>query len=339
MNPKIQITAKIRAVLRKRRPRNTTWVISDKFPPVRPQEHINHFGVSGGKDSTALLLWALFESGYPRESLDVSFCDTGNESPITYDYLRYLEHTLHIGITWIKPELDFFALAKRKKRFPSSKARFCTEELKIIPTTDYITATRGQCKTLTLHSGVRALESDERSKLPPESYDARFMAVVKRPLLTWTISNVWGIHERYKVKPNPLYAMGMVRVGCFPCVMSRKEEIRRIAKLCPEVFDKIRKAEIETNANRSFSSASFFHSSTVPKAQRSGPTFKRTTSSGAGGKGSTYQIATIDDIIRWASTARGGIQQAMHFDDVVNYEKLPMGETSRSCPSSLGMCE
>lgn len=207
MSDEPKITAKVRAVMRKRRPRNTTWIESVKFPPVRPQPHINHFGVSGGKDSTALLLWALFESGYPRESLDVSFCDTGNESPITYDYLRYLEDTLQIGITWIKPELDFFALAKKKKRFPSTKARFCTEHLKINPTTDYINATRAQCKTLTLHSGVRALESDERSKLPPESYDQRFMANVKRPLLTWTIAQVWGMHERYKVKPNPLYAM------------------------------------------------------------------------------------------------------------------------------------
>lgn len=37
--------------------------------------NINHIGLSGGKDSTALLGWALHESGYPRESLRFSFCD------------------------------------------------------------------------------------------------------------------------------------------------------------------------------------------------------------------------------------------------------------------------
>lgn len=333
MSAKLKITAAVRAVMRKRRPRNTTWVVSEKFPPVRPQDHINHFGVSGGKDSTALLLWALYESGYPRESLDVSFCDTGNESPITYDYLRYLEDTLQIGITWIKPELDFFALAKKKKRFPSTKARFCTEELKINPTTDYINATRSQCKTLTLHSGVRALESDERAKLPPESYDGRFMAVVKRPLLTWPISDVWGIHERYKVKPNPLYAMGMSRVGCFPCIMSRKEEIRRINIVSPETFNKLRKWQNDPFwKETSRSLGTFFPPTIVPLSQRSVRWVNKKT-------GAVHMLPTIDDVIRWSTTARGGNQQAMHFDDVVNYEKLPMGETSRSCPSSLGMCE
>jgi 3'-phosphoadenosine 5'-phosphosulfate sulfotransferase (PAPS reductase)/FAD synthetase len=78
---------------------------------------INHVGVSGGKDSTALLLWAVHESGYPRESLRASFADTGNELDVTYDYVRMLGETV-FPITWLKPERDFYELAKHKKRFP-----------------------------------------------------------------------------------------------------------------------------------------------------------------------------------------------------------------------------
>jgi 7-cyano-7-deazaguanine synthase in queuosine biosynthesis len=44
---------------------------------------INHIGISGGKDSTALLLWAVHESGYPKESIHATFCDTDNEHQIT----------------------------------------------------------------------------------------------------------------------------------------------------------------------------------------------------------------------------------------------------------------
>lgn len=51
---------------------------------------INHIGISGGKDSTALLLWAVHESGYDPNSLDVTFCNTHNEHQITYDYVRML---------------------------------------------------------------------------------------------------------------------------------------------------------------------------------------------------------------------------------------------------------
>ena len=89
------LPAAVKRILKERRKRNTTWIVSEAYPPAVPRpERINHIGCSGGKDSTALLLWAIFESGYSRDSLDVSFCDTGNEAPATYDYISYLEDAL-----------------------------------------------------------------------------------------------------------------------------------------------------------------------------------------------------------------------------------------------------
>jgi len=44
---------------------------------------------SGGKDSTATLLWTL--SKYGKKDIVTVFNDTGAEFPETYEYLEYIE--------------------------------------------------------------------------------------------------------------------------------------------------------------------------------------------------------------------------------------------------------
>ncbi len=164
---------------------------------------INHIGISGGKDSTALLLWAVHESGYDPNSLDVTFCNTHNEHQITYDYVKMLSETIW-PITTLEPELGFFELAKKKKRFPSAKARFCTVELKIKPTLAHISTLFAQGNTVRLHSGVRAGESDKRAKMLEREFDGNMLCEVFRPLLKWSIEDVWAMHAKYGIPRNPL---------------------------------------------------------------------------------------------------------------------------------------
>src|SRR5690606_7054614 len=119
--------------------------------------------ISGGKDSTANWIYATKECGV--EVMPV-FCDTGNEHPLTYEYLDYLESKLG-PIKRIKPDFTeriankrkyilenwekdgvpiehinraaelmqptgnpFLDLCIWKGRFPSTMARFCTQFLK-----------------------------------------------------------------------------------------------------------------------------------------------------------------------------------------------------------------
>lgn len=313
----------------------TTWEHSAKFPPApnRPQE-LNHFGLSGGKDSTALAIWAIHESGYPRDTLDFTFCDTGNESPITYDYLKYLEDALQVGITTIHPHLKFFELAKKKKRFPSAKARFCTMELKIRPTLDYINAMFRTGHKLLLHSGVRGAESDSRAKLLDREYDGRFLCEVRRPILKWSLSDVWAIHDRYGIKPNPLYRLGMKRVGCFPCVMNRKAEVRVIARLFPQVIQQLASRELDTTRDTGFQS--FFEPKKTPERFWTRSYVRKKD-------GATLMAPTILDVVRWAQTSRGG-----HTYDLIEAmaemglkpDELPTTEDDKGmCPSTFGHCE
>ena len=134
------------------------------FHSLTNESEVNVISVSGGKDSTAMLLLAI-ERG--TENIRPVFCDTGNEHPLTYDYVRYLADAVSIEIEWVKA--DFSAAIERKRitvetkwreeciseekitdalsilhptgnpfldmivckgRFPSTRMRFCSIELK-----------------------------------------------------------------------------------------------------------------------------------------------------------------------------------------------------------------
>jgi 3'-phosphoadenosine 5'-phosphosulfate sulfotransferase (PAPS reductase)/FAD synthetase len=284
---------------------------------------VNHIGVSGGKDSTALLLWAVHESGYPRETLDVTFCDTENEHELTLAYIDMLSRKVH-PITTLKPPLGFYDLARKKKRFPSAKARFCTQELKMKPTQAHVMSLVGPETQVVLHSGVRAAESLERSKLEPESFDDYFACLVRRPLLRWKIEDVWAMHAKHKISPNPLYALGAKRVGCLPCIMSSKAEINMMSRQFPERIDMLREAEQSFD---NINGSTFFAPRTVTERHR--------TKEIVTAKGVRMKVATIDDVVRWSRTVRGGKQYAL----------APWAEDRDSdfdrhtCPSTMGACE
>lgn len=60
--------------------------------------------VSGGKDSTAVLLLALERC--PPGTVVPIFCDTGNEHQAVYDYLAYLEQALGLTITRLRADFS-----------------------------------------------------------------------------------------------------------------------------------------------------------------------------------------------------------------------------------------
>ena len=270
---------------------------------------INHFGLSGGKDSTALWGWAINESGYPIESIRGSFADTENEYPEVYDQIRALDdYGQKRGappVRWMK-SVGFLKLAIQKKRFPGAKARFCTDSLKIIPGTSFIQELWLDGNEVISHSGVRRDESVQRSMLNEWDWSERMKSKVRRPLLDWSISDVWAAHHKWDLPINPLYKQGWKRVGCRLCCMSNKSDVRRTAKKRPEVIDEYREWERLVGLSRPHGGiASFFPADTVPGRQHSETYTNK--------KGVTYSVATIDDVVRWSKTLRGGVQSGFDF--------------------------
>ncbi len=106
-----------------------------------------------------------------------------------------------------------------------------------------------------------------------------------------------------------IYSLGFERVGCLPCINSSKKDIRLIARQFPWAVEKIHDWERQVGAASRKGISTFFHQSKTPK---SGPN-------------------SIDEVVKWAMTRRGGSQY-----DMMAYCEPP---TSEVCIYAGGLCE
>jgi 3'-phosphoadenosine 5'-phosphosulfate sulfotransferase (PAPS reductase)/FAD synthetase len=260
--------------------------------------------VSGGKDSAALSLW-LTEQGIEHRRV---FADTGWEHQSTYEYLRG-PLTKALGpIDEVQGrDAGMANLVRRKGMFPSRLRRFCTEELKVKPLAEYARRIQDEHGEIVSAVGIRAAESEARAKLSEWEWSETFDCDVWRPLIRWSEQDVVDIHKRHGLAPNPLYLQGAERVGCWPCIFSRKAEIRLVARIDPTRIESIRALEGEIQA----ASAARREAAGKPLGDNP-PTFfhghQKTTD------GTPRPHTPIDAVVAWSRTARGG-RQTMLLDD------------------------
>lgn len=221
---------------------------------------------------------------------------------------RVLEHLHPTGI-------PFVDMALYKGRFPSTKARFCTGDLKLEAIKRYCTgpaiaeaiAAGGSARDVIQWVGIRRDESPARANALEWDVD-HLGNRVYRPLVDWSKQQCFELLAKHGVEPNPLYKLGCRRVGCMPCINARKAEIMEIAKRWPEHVDKIREWERLVSMCSKRGTATFFHADTVP------------------GTGDTR--ANIDAVVEWSKTGRGGVQYSM--DALLD---------PPACSSLYGLCE
>lgn len=238
------------------------------------------------------------------------------------------EEKIERALAVLKPTGNpFLDLCIWKGRFPSTKARFCSEELKRNPII-------GQVQRPLLDAGddviswqgVRRDESANRRNLPEneckETHENGAELWNFRPILDWTVDDVFAMHRKHGIKPNPLYQQGMGRVGCMPCIHARKDELLEIGLRFPEEIDRIAAWEQVVGEASKRDMATFFAT-----AQLAGPQATSDNAQISLAKHGAWQA------IEWAKTSRGGRQ----FDIFrVDGEQEMSGAL---CTSIYGLCE
>lgn len=299
--------------------------------------------ISGGKDSTATLLLALER----EKDVRAVFADTGNEHQLTYDYIEYLEQTLNIKIHRVKADFTrqmavhkkfilekwplqgipeekikraaelmdptgnpFLDLCLYKGRFPSSMARFCTQELKTLPLTAYALSLCSEGQTVESWQGIRRDESRTRSTYP-ERERVHENIEIYRPILDWTAQDTFEYAKSKGINPNPLYKMGQSRVGCMPCIHARKGDIRQIAIRFPEAIDRLEEWERLVGEVSRRDSATFFPAETENEI--------------------AYQEGNIRKVVDWAT----GRKPSLFLD----FFEDQLADEISGCSSSYGLCE
>ncbi|EIT7644431.1 phosphoadenosine phosphosulfate reductase family protein [Escherichia coli] len=207
---------------------------------------------------------------------------------------------INCALEILKPTgIPFLDLCMWKGRFPSTKARFCTFDLKHEPVrTQVVLPALNEFDEVISWQGVRAQESPARAGLPAWEEDADNTPGlhVYRPILNWTHEEVFAFARRHGIKPNPLYQQGCSRVGCMPCIHARKSELAEIFSRWPEEVKRVAEWERLVAACSRRGNSTFFPSTHDPRrAERRIDII-------------TVDAYGIESYRDWAMTTRGGTQ-------------------------------
>jgi len=204
----------------------------------------------------------------------------------------------------------FLDLCMWKGRFPSRKAQFCTQELKTAMLVQYQQELVEAGHRVVSWQGVRRDESLNRryakkfERINPRTY-------AYRPIVDWSAPMVFASIAAHGLKSNPLYTLGMTRVGCMPCINVAKPDLREISARWPEHINRIDDWERR-----------------VGDCSKRGYSTFMTDANDAKDRRDIFARLNIRSRVEWSKTTRGGKQYDLLIED-----------EPKACSSAYGLCE
>jgi 3'-phosphoadenosine 5'-phosphosulfate sulfotransferase (PAPS reductase)/FAD synthetase/3'-phosphoadenosine 5'-phosphosulfate sulfotransferase len=166
---------------------------------------------SGGKDSTAALLLAVEFFG--SNNVTAIHVDTGLEYPEAEDYIEDVASRLGVEVVRARAGLDAEA---RSRGLPRRGERWCTG-LKLEALSRAVHSIAKRVERPIVVVGDRDAESQARSRRPPLRVDPYHGLKTLAPLKLLGAAHTLLLPMLWGIEPNPLYARGLYRLGCFTC--------------------------------------------------------------------------------------------------------------------------
>ena len=176
---------------------------------------------SGGRCSTGALHLAIEQD----PDIPVVFTNTGVEYPETVKFVRETAEAWDLNFYELKPDRTYWTIVKEygfpqirgssRKRGGSKPA--CCKYLKILPPKAFMK----EHDLDGLITGLRVEESRPRAlaiyQKGPYYYTIRDGLYKYHPVALWSLGELMTYTGENDIPLNPLYAMGLPRVGCMPC--------------------------------------------------------------------------------------------------------------------------
>lgn len=211
----------------------------------------NVVSYSGGKDSTAMLL-KMIEEGIQIDC--IMFCDTGLEFPQMYEHIDRIERETGLGITRVKPDMDFEYLMFDKPinrkdgsaikikygadqtghGWPGSIMRWCTKALKDAPRERFLKAFKPYYE-MRYYVGIAA---DEQKRLGRKTNQNPEHI---HPLVDWGMTEVDCLEYCYSrgYDWGGLYEL-FDRVSCWCCPLQSLDELRKLRANFPDLWEQLK---------------------------------------------------------------------------------------------------
>ena len=203
---------------------------------------------SGGKDSISTLLYMSRLAEKVGIQVTALHADTTAGFPEVEDYVKEVCAVLRVPLITVRPEHDYFDLAKRWG-LPGFNSRWCCETLKVAPMRRFLATQKGP---KVIYDGIRAAESNLRAKYVPVWFHPSFRCISVSPIFQWSDADVAQyVASAPNLPENPAAALG-TSAECWCGAYKSKADFEALLECHPEIFAKLLEAEAAQGGKYTF---------------------------------------------------------------------------------------